>query len=133
MDIAPTKQPPSVSVEGTTTGTASPNPLTAAQEALAKDGTQSQAAPTLAPPAAALEAIAATIWHIDKRVIALWAINENRNSWIGTNDAGWKKLGNNSDTAIVALTVLGSHARDSGTRVDYREEGDGMVHEMYVW
>jgi hypothetical protein len=133
MDIAPTKQPPSVSVEGNTAGTASPNPLTAAEEALAKDGAQSQAAPTLSPPAAALEAIAATIWHIDKRIIALWAINENRNSWIGTNDAGWKKLANNSDTAIVALTVLGSHARDSGTRVDYREEGDGMVHEMYVW
>ena len=133
MDIAPTKQPPSVSAEAATTGTAAPTPLTAVEEALAKDGTQAQAAPTLAPPAEALEAVSAIIWHIDKRVIALWAINENRNAWIGTNDAGWKKLANNSDTAIVALTVLGSHARDSGTRVDYREGGDGMVHEMYVW
>ncbi len=137
---APTKEPPSAGAGGaaTTLGTAAPNPLSESDAALAING--AQAAPTLMPPgagegaAAAVEAVTATVWHSDKRVTALWGINQNRNSWMGTNDAGWKKLANNSDTAIVALTILAAHARDTNGRIDYREEtSDGMVHEVYVW
>jgi hypothetical protein len=46
---------------------------------------------------------------------------------------GWKKLANNSDSAIVALTVLSASARQTQTQVNYRDEADGMIHEMYVW
>jgi len=74
-----------------------------------------------------------TAWQNNKRINRLWSINQNRNSWVGVSGIGWKKLANNSDSAIVALTMLGAHAREKGSYVRYREERDRMIHEMYVW
>jgi hypothetical protein len=69
----------------------------------------------------------------NKKINGLWSINQNRNSWIGVSGIGWKKLANNSDSAIVALTMLSAHALEKGSVVNYREESDGMIHEIYVW
>ena len=33
----------------------------------------------------------------------------------------------------ITLTMLGANAKQSQTSVNYREESDGMIHEMYVW
>jgi hypothetical protein len=74
-----------------------------------------------------------TAWNNNKQITALWSINQNRNSWVGVSGIGWKKLANNSDSAIVALTMLSAHAREKGSTVHYRDESDGMIHEMYVW
>ncbi len=43
------------------------------------------------------------------------------------------KLANNSDFAIVALTMLGTDAKLTQGVVNYRQESDNMIHEMYVW
>lgn len=98
------------------------------------------AAPTAEPPAAATTGtggvatgIAATTWVTNKKINALWSINENRNSWVGVAGVGWVKLANNSDTAIVAFTMLGANARLTQGTVNYRQESDGMIHEIYVW
>jgi len=72
-------------------------------------------------------------WQSKKQITATWSLNQNRNSWVSVSDLGWKKLSNNSDSAIVALTMLAAHAREKGSVVNYREESDGMIHEMYVW
>jgi hypothetical protein len=89
-----------------------------------------------APSLPVMEGVTAgiTAWQNNKRITGLWSINQNRNSWVGVSSGiGWKKLANNSDSAIVALTMLSSHAREKGSVVNYREESDGMIHEMYVW
>jgi hypothetical protein len=96
------------------------------------------AAPTAEPPALAQAggdagAIAATVWVTGKKINALWVINENRNSWVAVAGIGWVKLANNSDTVIVALTMLGANARHTQGIVNYRQESDNMIHEMYVW
>jgi hypothetical protein len=97
------------------------------------------AAPTALPPAATgdttggVGAFGASTWVSNKKVNALWAINENRNSWISVAGVGWVKLANNSDSAIVALTMLGANARLTQGYVSYRQEADGILHEMYVW
>ncbi|HMG02305.1 MAG TPA: hypothetical protein VK596_04180 [Edaphobacter sp.] len=75
----------------------------------------------------------ATVWQYGKKINALWSINENRNSWVGVTGVGWVKLANNNDTAIVALTMLGADAKLTQGTVNYRQESDGMIHEMYVW
>lgn len=72
-------------------------------------------------------------WLNNKRVNGLWSINQNRNSWAGIQGIGWKKLSNKSDSAIVALTMLAAHAREKNSVVNYRDESDGMIHEIYVW
>lgn len=89
------------------------------------------AAPSLRP----IEAVASGIsaWQNNKRVTGLWSINQNRNSWVHIDGVGWKKLINNSDSAIVALTMLGAHAHEKGSVVNYCDESDGMIYDMYVW
>lgn len=95
------------------------------------------AAPTAEPPEAGsgggIGAIGATVWINNKKINALWSINENRNVWVGVAGVGWVKLANNSDSAIVAFTMLGANARQTQGAVNYRQESDNMIHEMYVW
>jgi len=79
------------------------------------------------------ESVGIAAWLNNKKINGLWSINQNRNSWIGVSGIGWKKLANNSDSAIVALTMLSAHALEKGSVVNYREESDGMIHEIYVW
>ena len=45
----------------------------------------------------------------------------------------WKKLSTASASGLVAVNMLGAHARQTNSRVDYRDEADGMIHEMYIW
>lgn len=102
------------------------------------NGIATVTAPTAEPPAVAgagiaAGAIGASVWVNNKKVNALWSINENRNSWIGVAGVGWVKLANNSDSAIVALTMLGANAKLTQGVVNYRQEADNMIHEMYVW
>lgn len=88
---------------------------------------------TMLPADAGVGAVGASVWVTNKKINALWAINENRNSWAGVAGVGWAKLANNSDSAIVAFTILGANARQTQGFVSYRQEADNMIHEMYVW
>lgn len=76
---------------------------------------------------------AAGVWQSNKRVNALWGTNEPRNSWVLIAGVGWKKLATSTDSSTLALTVLAAHGKLTQVRVDYREESDGCIHEMYVW
>jgi hypothetical protein len=95
------------------------------------------AVPTAEPPssvaAAGTDGVTATIWVNNQKFNALWCIAENRNSWVGVAGVGWLRLANNSDSAVVALTMLASHAKQAQAPVNYRQESDNMIHEMYVW
>lgn len=91
-----------------------------------------QTAPTL-PTTAAGAATAITAWQNSKKVNALWTINQDRNSWFGVEGIGWRHLANVEETSVTALTMLVGHARATGAVVNYREESDNLVHEIYVW
>ncbi len=114
-DAMPTQEPPATSVSDAITGSA-------------------DAAPTITPDGVGTTTeggIAA--WLNNKRVGGLWSINQNRNAWVYVTGVGWKKLANNSDTAVVALTILAASAKLTQTNYNYREEADHMIHETYVW
>jgi hypothetical protein len=87
-------------------------------------------APSLRP---AEDSVGIAAWNTGKKITALWSINQNRNSWVHVDGVGWRRLANNSDSAIVALSILGAHAREKAAAVNYRDESDGMIHEIYVW
>ncbi|MCK5120617.1 MAG: hypothetical protein KAQ91_01470 [Methylococcales bacterium] len=92
--------------------------------------------PTLTPPPASMAAAeegGVTAWLNNKRVSALWSRNQNRNSWVYIANVGWKKLADNSDSAVVALSMLSAHAKQTQTNYSYREESGGKIHEVYVW
>lgn len=111
---------------------------TASSSSTADSSAATPSAPTNEPPASAKKSgdtggIGVTVWVSGKKINALWAINENRNAWVSVAGVGWTKLANNSDTAIVALTILAANARQTQGDVSYRQEADNMIHEMYVW
>lgn len=129
----PGELPPGVQTNGQTVsvGDAQPQALTKTELEMMYSASALAAAPTLAPPEAAGAEAAVTAW-VDGKVSALWSINQNRNSWAGF-PAGWKKFANNSDSAIMAFTILASIAKLTQAPTKYREEADHMVHELYVF
>lgn len=91
-------------------------------------------APTMTPPQEARQVReSVTAWQTNKKIVALWSDTGNRNSWIYIDGVGWKKLVNTSDSSIMTLTALAAHAKQLGSLVNYREEADGMIYELYVW
>jgi hypothetical protein len=103
---------------------------TAPTKNMAKASISGAKAPSIVPPGNLND---------NETITGLWSTNEDKNSWIWINDSndsansGWKKLSNASESGIVALTMLASHAKQVGSKVSYRDEDDQMVHEMYVW
>jgi hypothetical protein len=131
--LKPQQVPPVVSGTGALEMSESqPKDLSAELMAMAATSGAGNAMPTALPPETA-GAGGVAVWQNGKLVAALWTINQNRNAWLFFSGVGWKKLANNSDTAVVALNILGASARLTQTQVNYREEADGMIHEMYVW
>lgn len=128
-EYEPSAMPPSANTEGGEMASSSPRDFS--QEELKAASSSGDAAPSINPPESNIQGI--TAWQNNKRINALWTKNQNRNAWVAVTGVGWKKLANNSDTAIVALNMLGAHAKQTGAQVNYRDEADGMIHEMYVW
>lgn len=130
----PQQGPPAISGTGAIVMNESrPKDLSAEELASASTSAAGNAMPTALPPETAISAGGVTTWQSSKLVTALWSINQNRNVFLYIAGVNWKKLANNSDSAIVALNILGTSARVTQTIVNYREEADGMIHEMYVW
>jgi hypothetical protein len=125
----PQQAPPAEKETASAAGTAP----TEAPPQEARVTTDGAAAPTETPPPAVeeREGIGAT-WLNSKKITALWSINQNRNSWVHLTDAGWKKLADNSDSAVVALTMLSSHAQHTGVTVNALEDA-GKITQLYVW
>jgi len=135
----PSGTPPSgVATQSGGAEEARPRDLTSEEAAAITAGvTASAAQPTMMPPPQ-VQAGASTggigAWTNYHKVTALWSINQNRNSWIHLENVGWRKLANNSDSAIVALSILAAHAKQTQTPYyNGREEADGMIHECFVW
>src|SRR5262249_34481332 len=118
-------------------------PGRAAPEAADTAGADSAviSAPSLVPPQlrgagalseSALEAVTA-VWRGDQFVDALWSADQVRNAWALIRGLGWRKIYNGRDGAFTALTALASQARQTGRPITFREEPDGMIHEIYLW
>lgn len=135
----PTLEPPEARAETASAATeteARPRELTAEEVmgAMLGGGAGAGAVPALEPPEAAFAADEGVLaWQSDKRVNALWSINQTRNTWMGVTGLGWKRLFNGNDSSLTALAMLAAHARQTNCRIDYRDETDGMVREIYVW
>lgn len=125
------QQGPQGGLAGPAAGEARPAMMASALAAGAVSAPPGQAAPTL--PLASVAARGVSLWQQNKKLSALWSINQDRNSWVGVDGIGWKKLANSNDSSVVALTLLATHAREKDAVVSYREESDGMIYEMYVW
>lgn len=131
----PSQMPPTLSADKTATVMDAPRDLTMAEMALSVRGAAADAVPTLMPPALAdgAEAREVMAWQNNAHITALWSVNQSRNAAVYIQNVGWKKLSTASDSAEVALNALASSAKQTNANVSYREEADGMIHEIYVW
>jgi hypothetical protein len=81
---------------------------------------------------AADETYASIVRHEDKRVNALWTVDERRNVWLSFAELGWRRIGETSESGVLALAILGAHAKETQCRVDL-EEADGRVVALTCW
>jgi hypothetical protein len=122
-------------------GTTQPKPITGEQLAdVLEAEAEIEGRPTLDPTsvtggAAQAQAVAAVTgtWQTGVTVTALWSINEIRNAWFHGTGIGWRKIYNGREGSFRALVALASHARQTGRPINFRQEADGMVYEIYVW
>jgi hypothetical protein len=118
-----------------------PRPLTEHELAIAATGIQTLTAsaiavPTMSPPGTpgAIVAIdGAVTWLTGKKVVAMWANRAARNAYAYLDGVGWKRLADTSDSAHTSLTMLASAARQTGSGISVRDDGDGRIREIYVW
>lgn len=94
--------------------------------------------PTLAPSGTGgmRGTLATTVtgtWQTSVTIAALWYADEIRNAWMYVNGIGWTKIYNGSDGAFTALCSLAAQARQTGSSISFRQEADGMCHEIYLW
>jgi hypothetical protein len=129
---APTETPPAEAASGATAGvSAQPTlqgPASAGAVAVTEPG------PSMAPPAeaATTEGVTAATWR-SGQVTALWASDDVRNAWMLVSGVGWRRIFAGRDGAFTALVALASQARQTGRTIQFREEADGMVYEIYLW
>jgi hypothetical protein len=134
-ELHPVQEPPtSERIGAIKMADSQPKDLSAEQIAMSTASVAGDAKPSALPPDQTASSMGGIgTWQSGMKINALWTINQNRNAWVFVNNVGWKKLANNSDTAVVALNILSASARLTQTQVNYRDEADGMIHEIYVW
>ena len=100
------------------------------------DITAAQNAPILHPPGTAAAASTVTnlvgAWQT-KQIRALFNNRASRSGWAYLDGIGWRQFATTNDSAHVALGLLASAARVSGSNVVARDEADGQLHEIYLW
>ena len=105
-------------------------------EALLKEARDSkietEAKPSQMPSGEAMQGITAAVWHSEKTITGLWSSNNDRNVYVAIADVGWKKLADNSDSAVMALTTILSHAFQTNRKASLMEE-EGQIRQIYVW
>lgn len=129
----PALEPPADAAVSTAASTSAPTDLPPDASLTSGAVSTGDTGPSAMPPESGQQAIGASTWLTDKRITALWSINQNRNSWIHVAGVGWRRLATNSDSAIVAMSMISAHARQMQSSVTLRQEADGLIHEIYAW
>jgi hypothetical protein len=126
MRARPREEPPAE--EGVAAGpeASKPNELSAEELALTRRDHANE------PPAEPAGAEAQAVAQQNKRVNALWTQNEPRNSWLSFADLGWRKIMPSTESGVVALSMLGAHAKQTQCRVDFAEDAQRVV-SLYCW
>ena len=84
------------------------------------------------PSVAAVGAVTGT-WQVDRRISALWTNPSPRNAWLHVVGLGWRKVSPATDSSVIAMTAIGSLARQTNARVDFVEESDGTISQLTIW
>jgi hypothetical protein len=126
----PTQTEPQLGALATETTAGSPSE--AFSDSIAST-TAAASPPQLIPPEETAADTGITAWLSNKKIVGVWSNASNKNSWINVQGTGWRRIHPASENAVVAMTMLASHARADDRTCSVRVESDNHVHEIYVW
>jgi hypothetical protein len=133
----PAQQPSEAAMKSAAATIAVPEPLTPDQlQRATKTSAATAGEPLLGPHASGATLAAAGgagTWQGNQTIGALWSSNDKDNAYAWINGIGWKRLAPASDASLMAMNILTRVGRDSGSPINYREEADGAIHEIYLW
>lgn len=75
--------------------------------------------------------VLAVIWHNNRKILGLWAINQDRNAWAYIEGAGWKKISAENDQIFFTMLAQLAVAKSGARPVNVREESN-VIKEVYV-
>ena len=104
----------------------------AAGAMVAAGGATASTAPSLRPVSTGAGAVTAT-WQSNVHVSGVWSINQDRNAWVYLDTVGWRKLSDASESGLVAMNMIASHAYQLGSTSSLYEGDDGRIAQLYVW
>jgi hypothetical protein len=133
----PAQQPSEAAMKSAAATIAVPEPLTPDQlQRATKTSAATAGEPLLGPHASGATLAAAGgagTWQGNQTIGALWSSNDKDNAYAWINGIGWTRLAPTSDASLMAMNILTRVGRDSGSPINYREEADGAIHEIYLW
>ena len=77
-------------------------------------------------------AVVDTRWINSKKVVGLWAKNEERNAWAYLSDEGWKKISSNNDDGFINTLTQLSTAKATNANVNVYVD-NGLITSAYVF
>lgn len=93
--------------------------------------------PSEVPPSESSDEIALaegiTAWQNGKKITAMWCNSSSRNAYAAVSGLGWRRISNANDSSFVSLVALLSLAEQTDANTKLRIEGDGEIHEVYVF
>ncbi|GAB3015477.1 hypothetical protein GCM10027051_19140 [Niabella terrae] len=82
-------------------------------------------------PAEAIDGIA--VWKNNTKIVSTWGKAQDKNAWLNVSGLGFRKIKNSNAQSLLAMLMIGAHARDKGSVVNVRTESDNMIYEIYAW
>jgi len=76
--------------------------------------------------------IANTGWQNDKRIIGLWATNQERNAWVYFAGLGWRRIASDSDAVFFEMLANLIAAKAAARPVNFYEE-NSVIRQAYVY
>lgn len=73
-----------------------------------------------------------TRWITTKKVVGLWAKNEERNAWVYLSDEGWKKISSNNDDGFINTLTQLATAKEANSNVNVYVD-NGLITTAYVF
>ena len=79
-----------------------------------------------------VEGIANTGWQSNRRVIGLWAIDQDRNAWAYFDGLGWRKISPDNDNIFFDMLSNLAAAKAAARPVNFYEE-NSVIKQVYVF
>ena len=79
----------------------------------------------------AIDGISDPVWINNKRVIGLWAIDQDRNAWAYIDTYGWRRISFDNDNIFFNMLIQLQAAKASNALVSFRMESN-VIKEIYV-